>query len=324
MAIIGTPIFLNADRSQEKTASAKSRSEKYLVKTEVGVGDEMSIALGHALFLIDRPHLDVTGLYLKSATAEPTEGDTSVWMVSLEWETGTLSIGGGERGDPIDFELKFDWGSWAHPQAIVQDTIGGFYISNTAGQPYLNPPLQEELFNPMVTITVNQPEKVVDHLREGVGRMNTKPIVIDGVPVPPFCAKLVDYVSNERSKPDSDDIYVQSRYTYHLNFEKAGPRTFTGEPVFSGIQNPLDLTAVAEGDFKGFRRKVLSAGINEINKNAELIKITDGDGGYISEPVPLDENGQAFKTSALGKEIYLLYNTLETVDFTGYPLNKIG
>lgn len=325
MAIVGTPIKLNKGRKQTETAETKSRTELYYVRTEFGVGDELEIALSHSLFKKNRRHDTVRGLFLREKNATlMTEGSISQWLVECSYDNASNSSGNGGDGggiDPLDMAPYFDWGSWSYPEAIVQDRQTSGYIQNLASDPVLNPSVTEDLHNPMVTITLNQAKKIQDHLRLGVGRMNAKAFTIQDVVIPPYCAMLKDYVTNEQKKPNSDEVYVKARYTFHLNFDLVGERTYTLD-AFSQGSGP-QITQVNAKEFKGFRRKLLNAGTRKYSySDLKHTRISDGSGGFISEPVPLNKQGQPFKTIALGQEVYLLWNTLDVADFSTYPTKR--
>jgi len=325
--IIGSPILLKTGRTQEHSATSKSRTENYYVRTEFGVGDELDIATRHVLFTSGSPHPTLRGLFLDTVTASLiSEGTASTWLIECSYTNQEgLGVGGGNGDDggldPLDMAPTFDWGTWSYPEAIIQERMNGNYIMNLASDPVTNPPLTEDLHNPNVTISLNQNDMIQDHLRLGVGRVNDKPFTIQNITIPPYCAKLIAYVTNEAKKPNTDEYYVKAQYTYQLNFDLVGERTYRVDGFSQG--NGPQTIAVNAGDFKGFRRKLLNAGTRKYSYSDEKYsKIADGDGGWITEPVPLDLQGQPFKGSALGKEIFLLWDTLPRVDFSTYPTKR--
>jgi hypothetical protein len=320
MAIIGTPVLMNAGRSQNEDGESKGRTEVWLVKTQFGVGDEMNIALSHAYFRIGKFHPSVRGIVLLSKSAElASEGSTSVWYVTLEWGTQSTSGNqGNDTEDPLSKAPLFDWGEWTEKIPVFQDKVTGNLIQTTCADPIINPPLFEDYAHPQVTIRVNESDYFEDRLIRAVGCMNSAPFRIQDITVPQYCAKLISYRGSEEQLPNGEGYYFKSTYVFKLRFLAVGPRTYIVDTISPG-NGAIGAQLVPEGDDLGFRRKVFNAGTRELGEEALPTPIVGDKGEIITEPVALGLDGRPIKGFPFGQEIYLLHNTLEQFDFNPFP-----
>jgi len=236
-----------------------------------------------------------SGLSLQSWTTTETDNQLT-WEFNNTYKSATYDDtgGGGPGGGGVDNSIGIEPFSWSE----TRETI----VKNTAGDPMF-PAIQDNEYWPGIKIIWNDAVLDFDNYNIG-GAVNNTQITVAGIDIEPYCAKAgaLEY----RKVLNGTTTSWQKILPIYLCFKKA-----RGAGAAVGGHVP--------GTLIGFRKEVVNNGFRVKDENDDLVPIIGNDGQELTQPVRLNEDGDAPLVPAQ-PDFTILVDPTELDDFSDFDL----
>lgn len=173
-------------------------------------------------------------------------------------------------------------------QEVAQTDRNGDAVLNSAGDPFVDPPVMRDKTNRILHVQKNV-SSVPSWFFASEDAVNSADIVIRGLTVPERCAKLENITMSELQERNGIGFYV---LTFDLHLRAA---TWNAQPLQAGFRELVS----------GVQRKITTA----------------GDGTDITTPALLDAAGAAIDNPDPADASYANYELYNELDFTLLPLD---
>jgi hypothetical protein len=235
-----------------------------------------------------------SNLSLQTWTTTETDNEL-IWEFSNTYKTATFDDtgGGGPGGGGTDNSIGIEPFSWSETRETV--------VINTAGDPIF-PAIQDNEYWPGIKVIWN--DAVLDFENYNIGgAVNDTAITVAGIDIPAYCAKAgaLEY----RKVLNGTTTSWQKTLPIFLCFKKArgtGP---------AGQHTP--------GDTIGFRKEVINNGFRIKDTNGDPVPIVGLDGQELSQPVRINEDGDAVLEPD-DNDFTILVEPAELNDFSDFDL----
>lgn len=280
------------DRGGELDGASKTTATRsWLIKVNNKFDTEQTIINANVLPKLYDPLPENAYLTARKLTIRQKSETPFAWVATAVYSNEVENQGEGERAqaqqiNPVDRRAKIKWGTNQYTRAIHRDIYGNAIV-NSAGDYFLDPPVEVEYSRWTATITKNVLQ-VPPWLINYENAVNSAEFEVGGLTVNEGCARITAISIDDRQTENGIDFY------------------------------PLSITM--EFDPGGFRARPLDQGTHRIVNGCDRVKITDKNGVPVDSPVLLNGSGGVLACPSPENAVFLDFPVYYTYDFSVLPL----